>query len=132
TNPACTDWHIVKNYIHNNGFGSTTSKPHGIYAGGARVLIERNIVAFNKGSGIHQFNSNEGANEAIIRYNIVFGNGAGDGTQAGIVSGSGFGILTYLNIVYNEEVGISVGYNYGGEGNNGIVSNTIVNCITGI
>src|SRR5690606_31974758 len=76
TNPACTDWQIVENYIHHNGFGSTTSKPHGVYVGAARALVERNIVAFNKGSGIHQFNSNEGANEAIIRYNIVFGNGA--------------------------------------------------------
>lgn len=93
--------------IHDNGRGRLD---HGIYISTSYNLIEYSEIYRNAGYGVHMFDVVSGVNKNVVRFNTAHNNSIFACCSAGILVGSGDGNTAYGNISYENQRGITVGY----------------------
>jgi len=110
-------WTLTNLNIHDTIFvdcGSGGCSGYGIYMGGSNNVIEKSHIHHNPLYGVQQYNGFGGANNNIIRNNLIEFNGATSASPAGIASdgiliGSGTGNAAYNNILNDNDLGIECG-----------------------
>ena len=113
---------ILNSQIHHAGRLSNAHFEHGLYLGGANIIVDHCDIHDNAGYGVHVYNGGDGtrAHDGRFSNNRIYN----QVTEWGMIISSGANNRVWNNLIYNNQAGIQI--DYGGD-NTLVYNNTIYN-----
>lgn len=89
--------------------GDEDDSGYGIYFSAHDSTVQYSTLHANGGHGIHSYHAGGGANNNVLRWNTIYGNGIiATSNTSGIISSSGSGHKIYGNVVANQTHGSGI------------------------